>query len=186
MSRHWLSELPEIPNSRMLPLSPTVPIDHPFSSLLLRLEGQECWYVSCGGGASGSMFQLHCGGKVSRSRRLETVPLPMRDYEGEFGIGSGLSSWRLSRGREVLSTSQDDSSIGGKIATQTRMIEGSKIEKMALINETYDIKVTFSGGYELVIFCNSPDDYPNYSIWCSEFTVTLDSQCRPKIVKSAR
>lgn len=130
------------------------------SAVVDALVGKECWYVSCGG-PIGSSFELAFGSKVPRRKRLKnpTHTEDFRNYEGESNL-LVWCTWRLDSPTQPIS---------GADATQKHFGEalqnlvGANVKSVVITAPGWDMKVVFSNGLTLNVFCDHVGDEPSFS-----------------------
>lgn len=125
--------------------------------------GWRCWYVSAGGSV-GSSFSLSFGGKRHRGRRLRNPAQTeeYREYEGEAHL-LVWCTWRLDGpSGPVVSSDQNPDRIDKALQT----ICGRTLTRAKARPPAWDLDLTFTGDYELVLLCDHlPGDNSIDSNW---------------------
>lgn len=119
----------------------------------------ECWYVNAGKGV-GSSFSISLGNKVPRKVQLKNAyqTEEYQKYEGEVNLLIWCS-WRLeTRENSILSSDDDDR----KIEKTLKVLLGRKIIEIEIIPPVWDLRIEFSGGYRLKIFCDHLSGNPSF------------------------
>ncbi len=124
------------------------------SRALARLLGQRCWHLSAGKG-TGASFTLALGRRMRRSVPLKNPNQPRiyRENEGEFCVFV-LCSWRLEGPRAALSSSDHESD---EVAADLGRLVGQRLVGAKLIPPAWDLRLKFSRGLTLAIFCDHVD-----------------------------
>jgi len=151
------------------------------TALLESLIGRSCWYASHGESV-GATFSLAFGKKVQRKHPLqnEAHRSDFRHYEGEYALYVWCT-WRLDGPDAPISSSDDTHDRIGRAL-------GSLIEKkvLAICRDLpgWDLRIDFSGGLVLRLFCDHVDGDPSFSgnweLCTPGRTVVIDvnSKCR--------
>lgn len=122
--------------------------------LIKKLIGKPCWYIRCGEPA-GSSFSLALGRKIKRKNKIDNKFLSKsyQENDPEYHL-SVWCSWRLSKKNKVVVTS-DDCENNYKWCKYLAKLMGTFITKVQVMNQFFDLKIIFSGGYRLDIFCDN-------------------------------
>ena len=121
------------------------------SRLLRTINGQPCWHVS-GGDTTGSSFELVCGDKRPRKKPLRnpTQPLEFQMNESDFGL-LVWCDWRLEHDSRPMASSDD--TLAKRTSRLQRLI-GASIRDVSIEPSCWDLRVDFSNGFTLAVFCD--------------------------------
>jgi hypothetical protein len=142
-----------------------------------KLIGQPCWDVGCGGSV-GSSFNLALGKKIRRKRELtkleKRLPKIHQRYEQEFSL-LVWCTWRLSR-KDILLVTSDDCDSNRRWCRLLKQLIDLRITDISVVNQFCDLKILFSNGYQLDIFCDHGNKEPsidtNWELFVTESGVT--------------
>lgn len=120
---------------------------------LRRLSGKSCWHVSCGRNV-GSSFEFALGRKIGRKIPFdnESQPISFQRHQPEYAL-MVWCAWRLSKDGQIIAASSDfarDEKFQGLL----RRLSDQKIARLQSLSPFYDLKILFSGGWRLDIFCD--------------------------------
>lgn len=137
--------------------------------------GKNCWAVIAGPG-TGSVINLYFGEKRRRARALTNPHLTPdeRAFEGEKGVVV-YSSWRLESTGEILSTSQNVGPDGIDL-NQLLRVKGSVVDSIEFVSSLHDLRVGFSSGIALAVFCDiatGMEDDSNYVLFNETTSVAV-------------
>ncbi len=147
-----------------------------FVELLNSLKGLPCSGVG-GGVGWGSMIRLLFG---------ETFLRPTKHFDGQTSsepdarlcLGAEHAAWRIMTRQEVICASESDNRVGGPIDKGLQLLPGTVVEEVRVCPITFDLRLDFSGGINLAIFCQnflSTGDHDNYHLRVDEtFYVVTD------------
>ena len=123
------------------------------------LQGKQCWYVSCGGGV-GSTFELAIGEKRPRKHvvRNPAHSDEFRQFEGEANL-LVWCTWRLDSATGPI-TSADDDDQG--VAYGLNQLVGETIQDACVDSIGMDLRLQFSSGHTLRIFCDHVGHNPSF------------------------
>jgi hypothetical protein len=144
------------------------------------LIGKKCWHVSCGGAAVNT-FQLALGAKI---RRAESISLRGRadefdQFEGEANL-LVWCTWRLDTDASPLSSSDD---VQENVVAALQRLVGHKVANVQVDLPGWDLRIDFSGGLRLRVFCDHVPGDPsfdgNWDLFLPDriFSVGVGSQC---------
>lgn len=109
-----------------------------------------------------------------RLKRLEAMgPRYLRENDPEFSL-LVWTSWRISKGGNVVLTSTDCEDTGAPLKEQLkrrssirRLLAGSMLKSVKVTSPYYDLTILFSNGYQLDILCHrgnmKPSTDPSYT-----------------------
>jgi hypothetical protein len=132
---------------------------------IAHLINAPCWGVSGSGGATGSRFNLHLGGKCKRSRPIDNnnISKILQHYRGEMVVHVSCAAWRLEdQDRPITSSADQDNQIKNGLAS----LENSIVTRADILPPGMDLVIEFDNGkYLLKIFCDQfIAPYDNYFV----------------------
>jgi hypothetical protein len=100
-------------------------------------------------------------------------PKNLRENDAEFSL-LVWTSWRLSKGGDVVLTSSECEDDRYPLKEQLRrrlrirrILTGSKVKSLKIVSPFYDLEISFSNGYRLDILCHrgnmNPTTDPSYT-----------------------
>jgi hypothetical protein len=123
------------------------------------LLGKTCWHVSCGGAALNT-FELALGAKIPRAEPLydRSRADEYDQFEGEANL-LVWCTWRLDSVASPLTSSDDTQEHA--IAALCRLV-GQTVTSVCVDLPGWDLRLEFSGGLNLHVFCDHLPGDPSF------------------------
>ena len=137
--------------------------------------GSTCWSVSYGP-STGSIIQVHLGGKLLRAIPLRN-PAATEDerlYESEYVIYVACA-WRLDDGDRVVCSSGDAYPHYERMAEGLDGLIGAVMVGSEIRTPALDASLTFDRGTTLHVFCDKPAGEDNYDWSTADTTYGVTS-----------
>ena len=150
------------------------------------LVGKPCWGIAAGAN-TGSVLNLHLGGKICRPRLLPNPALSadLRQYRGELSVFIKCA-WRLDMEDKIICGWIESCSEGGPLARGLHRVLDETVERISLQRPALDLGVHFSNGCVLRLFCDQTyeeeEESSNYVLFTPKYyyDVACKSQVRRK------
>jgi hypothetical protein len=124
--------------------------------LTTSLIGERVWWVAPGVGAS---FSLALGGGFPRKRPVKSANRRFSAYQPEISL-IVWCVWRLETSRAPLASSDGDDQRS--IRAVGRALIGKRIRTIELVRPCWDLRLDFTGGVSLKIFCDHIPGDPSF------------------------
>ncbi len=135
-----------------------------FFHIIEQLSEKPCWAVTAGPG-TGTVISIDLGKKIARDNPRGTSEVAR--FDGEFTVFVEDASWRLDTPDRVICTSTDSNHRGGVMVRGLKRLEGTVVTSAEIFKPAYDLRLGFSNGCFLTVFCcssNEVDLADNYSV----------------------
>jgi hypothetical protein len=122
-------------------------------------EGHRCWHVSVGG-CTLPTFQLILGAPIKRSILLNNPEQPemFQSHTGKYQFLIWCS-WRLEQNDQIIVSSDGH---GADIVTGVHRLMEKDLLETCITGPAWDLKLQFSDGYKVVVFCDHTDTDPSF------------------------
>lgn len=138
------------------------------------LVGKKCWGIVEGKG-TGSVITFCFGEKILREKPVgnENLSEEVQNFDSEFSVFVECV-WRVDSEHEVIFGAWTEHEI---VRREINKILNQTIDKIDLSEPAFDVKIIFSNGLQLKIFCdqtNKEDRNDNYSFFTPEVIYTVE------------
>jgi hypothetical protein len=156
------------------------------------LEGKLCWEVST---PLGSSFSLHFGRAIYQQK---IFPLPLQKSKagleqreidqfmtrGQLSLDIAGASWRLDGPRGIVTWwGEQDTTVGGRMEEAIGRLQGRYVQRALVEAPGWDLRVDFTDGYSLKVFCDDVAEGDNYTLFHYPYWISVEAWGRIEVTE---